>query len=379
MNVLFITDYDISPLDGGIERITHNLAIKFRQKNVHSFLAFVSEINSPSSEEFAGKIQLIGNDWERNLQNLIKTNDIHCIITKTMKKENLKQIVPCVYSIAKELNCKMFFCYHNMPGYEMYGNRFIIRFLRTLGLSFIIKKTIAKKLKYGLFSDKIILESKNYIPIYQKIVGSAANEKFDYVNNALSFETIAGADILETKTKEVLIVTRFDESQKRVSLALKIWKKIEQSKLFEDWTLRIVGGGGMDEKFILNFAKKLQLKNVVFEGRQKPESYYKKASIFMMTSAYEGFPMTLGEAQQNGCVPIAFDSFASITDIINPNENGILVKNNDIQEYVNSLKKLMQNNDERQRLAKNGLKDCERYTSEKIVEKWIKLLTNEVD
>jgi glycosyltransferase involved in cell wall biosynthesis len=63
------------------------------------------------------------------------------------------------------------------------------------------------------------------------------------------------------------------------------------------------------------------LKRVNFEGYRNPQPFYKRASIFVMTSANEGFPMTLIEAQQNGCVPVVMNSFSALREIIQNNIN----------------------------------------------------------
>ena len=76
--------------------------------------------------------------------------------------------------------------------------------------------------------------------------------------------------------------------------------------------------------------------NVSFlKGQKKnPEPYYNEASIFMMTSSFEGWGLTLTEAQQYGCVPLAFRSFASLTDIITDKVNGFAIPNDDISLYI---------------------------------------------
>ena len=51
--------------------------------------------------------------------------------------------------------------------------------------------------------------------------------------------------------------------------------------------------------------------------------------------------MVLMEAMQMGVVPIAFNSFESVYDIIDDRLNGIIVENNDIDMYVKQLKWLM--------------------------------------
>ena len=106
------------------------------------------------------------------------------------------------------------------------------------------------------------------------------------------------------------------------------------------------------------------------EGFQNPLKYYEKASIFLMTSAYEGFPMALIESQQNGVVPIAMDSYSSLHDIIENDKNGIIISDNDIKGFVKALKNLMQNQDKRKIMAEEGLKSCKQYNVGVIVDKW---------
>jgi glycosyltransferase involved in cell wall biosynthesis len=351
MKILFITDLEVNPLSGGIERITYNLSESFRKigHEVHCITA------------------------DADIYNLLTKTSFDVIISKILKKNNTKTILPKIYELTRTRNTKLIACFHNLPTYELYGRNKIIHFLKKIGLTFLVKWHIIKKLKYFLNSDCIFFESPCYIPIYKELVKDNTHV-YAAIPNALGFDEWFDPKNLSNKQNEALMVVRFDESQKRITLALRIWKEIENSGLFENWTLRIVGGGGPDEKFINNFANKIQLKNVCFEGRQKPEPYYRKASIFMMTSAYEGFPMTLGEAHQFGVVPIAFDSFSAIHDIIENEKNGIIVKNNDQKKYIEQLKRLMQNKEKREKMAQNGLISSKRFSEEKIVKQWELLL-----
>ncbi|RGN76255.1 glycosyltransferase [Segatella copri] len=83
--------------------------------------------------------------------------------------------------------------------------------------------------------------------------------------------------------------------------------------------------------------KEISSRYLTFEGFQSPIEYYKRASIICMTSSFEGFPMVLVEAMQFGCVPIAFDSFEAIRDVIIPEKTGELVKPFKIKDFVNKL------------------------------------------
>ena len=99
----------------------------------------------------------------------------------------------------------------------------------------------------------------------------------------------------------------------------------------------------------------------------------------MMASRYEGWPMVLMEAMQMGVVPVVFNSFESLTDIIDDNENGCIVTDNEIDGFVNRMKWLMKNDEPRLRLAANAIRSCDRFTVEKVSGKYLELfesLTN---
>lgn len=68
--------------------------------------------------------------------------------------------------------------------------------------------------------------------------------------------------------------------------------------------------------------------------------YYEESEILVMTSIFEGFGLVLTEAMSRGCVPIAFDSFSSVRDIIYSSYNGILVPSFNQSEYVDKLVQL---------------------------------------
>jgi glycosyltransferase involved in cell wall biosynthesis len=87
--------------------------------------------------------------------------------------------------------------------------------------------------------------------------------------------------------------------------------------------------------------------------------------------------MILLDAQQYGVVPISFDSYASVTDIIEDGKNGLIVPNNNIKKYAEQLMFLMSHRDEREMMAKNGLISCQVFSTDKIVDKWEEVIKND--
>ena len=78
----------------------------------------------------------------------------------------------------------------------------------------------------------------------------------------------------------------------------------------------------------------------------------------------------------DGCVPVAFDSYSAVHDIIDSGKNGVIVPEGDIDGYARALQALMNNPEELQRLSDNARKDCMRYSRENIAKQWKTLLEN---
>lgn len=222
-------------------------------------------------------------------------------------------------------------------------------------------------------SDKVVFLSKNDIPNFRHYVPKINKEKCAAIGNALTFEETATSEILNKKENVVLIVSRLNDKEKRISKALQIWQIIEQQKELDDWHLTIVGTGP-HEAMLRQAARKRKLRNVSFEGRHEAEPYYRNASIFMMTSAVEGWGLTLTECMQRAVVPFVFDSYAALRDIVNDGFDGCVIPDNDVRQYANRMIELMKDKTERERMALNGLQSCQRFAVDKVVRQWVELI-----
>lgn len=224
--------------------------------------------------------------------------------------------------------------------------------------------------KYG---DAVILLSDSYIPTYKEFAHLKDTNKLLAIPNCLPFEHTLTNEEIEAKDKTALVVGRMVDFPKRISLILKMWQTIEQHPVAKDWNLDIVGDGPDLETF-KSLANKLGLLHCIFHGRKDPIDYYRHASLFFMTSEFEGFPMTLVEAQMMGCVPVAFDTFDSLKEVVTDKENGRIIPNNDTEKYVDTVIELMNSSDTRLKLVKNALNNCQRYSQQTICNRWKSLI-----
>ena len=157
---------------------------------------------------------------------------------------------------------------------------------------------------------------------------------------------------------------------KRVDVALYIVKKI--AELYPNWTFYFLGEGP-DKNRYRKEAKGIN--NVIFTGKVDPSLFYRKSSILLMTSSFEGFPMVLLEGMQEGVVPVLFDTFPAASDIVIDKKNGFLIKNLDIESYICSLEKLMSSPTLLKQMSENAKEHIiSNFSLEKIGNQWEKLL-----
>lgn len=383
MNILFFCNNIPDSRLGGIDTVSNMLAYGFREMGYGCFCAYVG---GESRENLVFKevinITLSYAD-EKRLGEFISACHIDVLINqRPYEYGNIEFIHRALAATA----CKIVTVFHSNPGWETFQLRKRIPFTTwkqklkhlffPLYYGYVKARTVRTNRKACEYSDAYVLLSEGYIPPFMRKYGISPiwQNKLHAIPNALRYKEILSPDKLSGKQKEVLIVARLDEHSKRLSLALRIWHEVE-NRGYGDWKLTIVGHGP-DEMYYRTLADELQLKNISFEGRQEPLEYYRRASIFMMTSAYEGWGITLLEAQQMGVVPVVFDSYVALHDIVGNGVNGIIVENGNLDKYVEQLTALMKDDTLRHFLAENALKSCQRFAGHKIINQWVNLFND---
>ena len=385
MNILYFCDRNISPLMGGTERITISVSNALRTiYGIKSFLAFVEDNIEIEPAFFDGRIRIDENLKSNDILKFINQNQItHIIVQNSFMRVNYFRSI-----IGKSSNVKIIFCYHFAPGWDLHFD--ISSQVKKIWRKPGAKNKIFAILKYFYFSvavpirnikypslyrkaynhaDKVVLLSDKFIDGYKHFARLISTKKICGIPNMLSFPDFLPESDISSKRKNVLIVARLDEEQKRISYALKVWRIVKQDKRSKDWRLQIIGSGD-NEKDYKNYVEKYNLDSIEFLGRQNPSPYYKKASIFMLTSRSEGWGLTLTESQQFGVVPVAFYSYESLVDIIDSGKNGYIIKDEDILSYAEKILELMDNNELRNNMARNAINSAHRFEQSVIAHKW---------
>ena len=222
------------------------------------------------------------------------------------------------------------------------------------------------------YSDRYVLLTQKFETTFKKITGIKHPKKLLAIHNPITIETPEKINWGE-KRKICLFPARL-VGQKGIHLLMSIWRKIEAKST--DLDLMIVGDGP-ERSFIENSIKTYGLKHVILEGFQSEmQPYYKKASILIATSIYEGWPLTLTESMSYGCIPVVFDSYLAASEIVENDYSGLVIPAFDIDMYVKKIILLMTNFGKRKLLSQNALVSSERFKIESIGMQWDKMLND---
>ena len=159
--------------------------------------------------------------------------------------------------------------------------------------------------------------------------------------------------------------------QKGFDRLIEAWRKV--SPQAPGWELSIFGDGELRD----GLEKQAEGLPVTFHGNvADPEEIYRDSSIIALTSHYEGLPMVLLEAEAYGIPAVSFDCKCGPSDIIRNGQNGILVKEGDVEGFAEALLSLIGDKAKRLEMGASAYADSEKWSADKIMEQWTQLLEN---
>lgn len=140
-----------------------------------------------------------------------------------------------------------------------------------------------------------------------------------------------------------------------------------------DWKWDVYGDGN-DRNKIEELIESNNLKDKLILKGDVNNMYnlYKNYSFQVMTSRFEGFPMTLLEGVANGLPLVGFD-IAGVNDIIKEEKNGFLVPAYDEVKMSESIEKLISDESLRKEMSSYNRDNRDIYSIEKTANNWNEL------
>jgi glycosyltransferase involved in cell wall biosynthesis len=153
-------------------------------------------------------------------------------------------------------------------------------------------------------------------------------------------------------SKVVLVASRFSK-EKNLPLAVESFARV--AKILPDVCM-VMAGSGVEEENVRNLVRRLDLsKRVFLEGWSNDVySLLKTSDVFLLTSEYEGYGMTIVEALAAGLPVVS-------TDVGVAKEAGAIVVTKDAQEISNAMLKILKGETGSQKLAARFRSSKEEY------------------
>ena len=363
---------------GGIETVTTLLANYLYDKGIE--ICFFSEKAEEIKMPLNPAIKFF-HPRQQNLSDSFNSVLVDENIDLVILHDNYDADAKTITGVLRALRIPLLVQEHSDPTGTIIGAKAYIQDLKMNSLQNIFWRirniNYISRVTERYFHRKSILinASYKYIILSQRFKSSLIKccpnidvSKISVINNPLTVPLLTTS--LRNKKKEVVFISRF-EGVKGIDRMLSIFAECAAHN--KDWSFCIYGDGSQ-RCLVEEFVKKQS--NVIYKGiAYNVAEVLEFASILVMTSSFEGWGLVLTEAMANGCIPMAFDSYLSVKDIIDDGDNGILVSPFNLNEYCRKLQTLIDSDEQRKLMATKCISKAKIFDiSGKIGEQWIGLI-----
>jgi len=135
----------------------------------------------------------------------------------------------------------------------------------------------------------------------------------------------------------------------------------------------VIAGTGPEEAALRKIVEADKLTNVQLLGFRDSRTVLAAADIFLLTSDYEGTPMTLLEAMSSA-LPCVVSAVDGCQEILGDNEGGVTARPGDAEDFVEKLRPYIESAELRRRQGRAGRRKVEQSFDARIQAKEVEAL-----
>jgi glycosyltransferase involved in cell wall biosynthesis len=248
----------------------------------------------------------------------------------------------------------------------IFGNRKKLFIIHSFKLENYLPKSI--------FFANFLYKKAHKIICVSHAIEERVKQKYKFKNTITIFNPFDFSKVEKSETscftrEYVLFFGRLDNKIKNFDLMLDAFKF---SKIFEKGYDLLIMGSGPDLEWIQNKIDILQINSnvIIIPFNKNPFEYVRQAKFTILTSHYEGFPMSIVESLALGTPVISVDCKSGPSEIILHKENGLLIENYNIEAFACAMNTMIEDKELYLNCKKNASKSVEHLALTTISKQW---------
>ncbi|TVZ54872.1 glycosyltransferase involved in cell wall biosynthesis [Lutibacter sp. Hel_I_33_5] len=333
------------------------------------------------------KVLYIGNDLSLNtkykaslstLSGLLIKEGFDLVISsdKTSKVLRLLDMSLCIIKNRKKINYILIDTFSTSAFYYCLITSQIARVFKLKYIPILHGGNLPSRLNKSNYFSKLIFSNsyKNIAPSnYLKFEFEKKGFMVEYIPNIISIDNYLFKE--RKKMQPNLLFVRAFSKEYNVKMAVDVLNELKKS--FNDAKLCIIGPDrdGSKKEIELYIKQKGLNKNIEITGVLSKKEWHKKSKefdIFINTTNIDNTPVSVIEAMALG-LPIVSTNVGGIPYLLKDKVDGILVEKGNVNQMVNSIKKILNNN--YPKLQVNARKKAESFSWLNNRSKWLKALS----
>ena len=371
------TDYEITIVTTELTPVGQSdvyFELDERVRVVHLNIDFNADYHKPLLSKYIGHARRL-RAYKRALIGYIRANEIDLCISLGGKEVAFISTLPCrtmvEFHFAKDHRQQLLDANHTGWFWHLLGRIRtwqLVRDVRSVEQIIVLTEKDKQDWKQaGCANVKCI---PNPCAIKYRVVSS------EYGVQSSEYRVVS-SEYGEQSIKTLLAVGRLHE-QKGFDMLLEACNNVQRDNVqcTKEWVLRIVGEGEQRKKLEQQI-KDLQLSNVVLAGRvENMVEEYNAASLFVLSSRYEGLPLALIEAMWCGVPCVSFDCPHGPAELLE-DDRGWLVPAMDVAGLAKQIAYAMNHSEEAKARAQRAQEYAyEKYSEANIMPQWVQLIEN---